>query len=203
MTRRRGFTLIELLIAMAIGIAVMGVLMVTFMISRSSYLSADASIRVQEEVRRAYDKMVRELREAGKVNNGVTALNLARLDFEIVRSYDTNAVPAGCGGICWGNDFANNGWAHYLTNANTLYRCQSTAQNTAIVNYSTRCSGGVQPCCDVLALNVQNFSADYNDATRAVTMRLETKVTSNQLAGGSMGVTPAPLIASVELRNDS
>jgi prepilin-type N-terminal cleavage/methylation domain-containing protein len=194
----QGFTLIELLIAMAIGVAIMGVVMVTLMISRSSYLSADASIRVQEEVRRAYDKMVKELREAGNaVQNGAS-----RLDFQTANSYDT----ANCAGICWGNDFGNGNtrWVHYLTNGSTLYRCQSAAQASVIADYSTRCAGGgAQPCCDVLALDVQSFSVTYSGANRTVTMQLETKITSSQLPGGSMGVTPTPLRTSVQLRNAS
>lgn len=183
--RRRAFTFIELLIAVAVFVVIGAVLMISLVISKRSFMSADASIQVQEQVRKAYDTMVRELREAGHVN-----ANLARLDFQVAQSYDTT----NCGGICWGDGATTGRWVHYLVSNSKLYRCPSAGQNDAIADFTT---------CAFLATNVQNFSASYDETNRAVTLSLETKISSAQLAGGSMGIAPAPLTTYVKLRNDS
>ena len=192
--RQRGFTFIELLIAAAIFVVIGAVLMVSLVISKRSFMSADASIQVQEQARKAYDIMTKELRQAGNVNNNQPAVNVPRLDFQVVQSYDTDAPPDGCSGICWGDGATQGRWVHYLVSNSKLYRCPSAGQNDAIANFTT---------CTVLALNVQNFSANYSDTNRTVTLSLETKISSAQLAGGSMGIAPAPLTTYIKLRNDS
>lgn len=198
--RSRAFTLVELLIAALIFLAVMGALLVSLMIGKSSYLSSEAYIRVQEEARRALTTMTAEFREAGHIDSPTTSQNqdvtdTTRLNFQIARSYDL----AACGGICWGNDTANGQWVHYLLNTadpnNTqLARCQSAGSDTVITDFSA---------CRVLANNVATFSVDYTDSTRTITTRLAHTATSGQLAGGSMSTTPAPLTTTIQLRNDS
>src|SRR3989338_2492892 len=62
-----GFTLVELIVVSALLMIVGGGLLTTFMTGQTSYLSADAYAQVQQEARRAFDNVVRELREAGNV----------------------------------------------------------------------------------------------------------------------------------------
>lgn len=62
---RGGFTLFELLVVIVIFGGIMAALMVAFLISESSYHTADSYVQVQQEARRAFDTMVKELREAG------------------------------------------------------------------------------------------------------------------------------------------
>ena len=66
---------------------VIGALLVTFLSGQSSYLSMDASIQVQEETRRAFDTMVRELREAGQVLSCVSP-SCQTLDFKLALGYN-------------------------------------------------------------------------------------------------------------------
>lgn len=201
----RGFTLVELLIAALIFLAVMGALLASLMIGKSSYLSSEAYIRVQQEARRALNAMTAEVREAGHIDSPTTGdnqdvTNTTRLNFKIAKSYDLS--DPNCLGICWGNDTETGGWVHYLLNTGDpnhvqLARCQSTAAegaDTAITDFSA---------CRVLANDVDTFSIDYADGTRTLTIRLANRATSGQLAGGSLSTTPAPLTTRIQLRNDS
>jgi len=197
----RGFTLMELLVVVVIFGGIMGALLISFLVSRSSYLSADSYVHVQQEARRAFDVMVRELREAGNVDATCAGCDpnedftdRPRANFQVALSYN-----AGTGAIVWGNENQQNGWVHYLLNQTVptnwqLVRCLSNGSDTNITNFAA---------CRVLANNVQTFQVDYANASRTVTISLEIRQTSSQLPGGAMGTSPAPLNTQVRLRNAS
>jgi len=138
-----GFTLMELLVATALFGILAGILMISFLISRRSYLSADGYVRVQQEARHAFDIMLRELRNSGSV--GVPSSQ--RLDFQIARGYDSIA----CGGICWGDETANGRWIHYVLDT-------SVAQNVRLMRCTTALQDDPMPAgfagCRVLANDV-------------------------------------------------
>ena len=62
---QRGFTLIELMVAMALGIFLIGGLLLTYGAGRSASLQAENLSRVQENVRFASDFIIRDARNAG------------------------------------------------------------------------------------------------------------------------------------------
>jgi len=62
---QEGFTLIELLVAMALGIFLIGGLLLTYGAGRSSSLQAENLSRVQENIRFASDFLIRDVRNAG------------------------------------------------------------------------------------------------------------------------------------------
>lgn len=195
MSRRRGLTLVELLIVTLLAAIVFGTLVVALMIGRTSLLSTDAYVLVQEEARRAFDTMTKELHESGNVDTelsaaGADASNATRLNIQLTRGYNVAGCTANA--ICWGNDATNGGWVHYLVNSAILYRCQSAASDTAITDFSG---------CRTIIRDVQTFSVDYSSANKTVTVRLATRYSSFQLPGGQMTTTPAPLRTQVRLRN--
>lgn len=197
----RGFTITELLMTAAIFVAIGGTLAVSLLMNQRAFVTSEAYTYVQQQARRALDAMVKELREAGDIDSPTTAqdqdfTNAARLNFRIARNYDATA----CGGICWGNDTTTLGWVHYLldtTDASRarLLRCQSTAasgSDAAITDFSG---------CRTLSNDVQTFGVDYVDSTKTVTIRLENRLASQQIATGGLSTTPSPLRTQVRLRN--
>jgi len=64
----KAFTLIELMIAMVIFSIILGAIYSVLNMGRTSYYTGDAQIAVQQEARKAMDKMTREIREASSVN---------------------------------------------------------------------------------------------------------------------------------------
>ena len=106
-----GFTLVELTVVSALLLILGGGLLTTLLTGQTSYLSADAYIQVQEEARKAFDNMVRELREAGgplvSVSPNPPAGPGTQLDFQVALGYDLDGgagAVAGCpdAAVCWG-----------------------------------------------------------------------------------------------------
>ena len=205
---RRAFTLLEMLIVLTIFGVLMAALLVSFLISRSSFFSADSYIQVQQEARRALDTMVRELREAGwnttTLNTcspqtvGICATTL-QLEFQIALGYNLNATYPACpvDAVCWGaldqNGTLQPGWTmRYRENAVTQQLVRQ------ILN-----GGVLQPGIQVMAnsLDTANTSFFYNATNKVITVNLAVKQTNTQLAGGSMSTTPTPLVSRVKLRN--
>ena len=198
---RRGFTLMEVLVSVVIFGIVLGVLLVSFLVSKNTYVSSDAYVRIQQEARHAFDNMVKELHQAGRVNNNVAiaAPGVQRIDFQVVRAYDAVA----CGGNCWGTDDAAlpNGWIHYVLDT-------ANAQNARLMRCVTAARLDPMPGgfagCRVLAnyLNpaLASTAFTYDHANRIVTMALQPVITSSQLVGGSL-TTASPLTMRVRLRN--
>ena len=112
------------------------------------------------------------------------------MNFQLDRGYNVSGCTPNA--ICWGNDTTNGGWVHYLRNGTQLLRCQSSASDTVITDFST---------CRVLANNVQTFVVNYTNTNRTVTLRLTTQVTSQQLPNGSLSTGATPLQVQVRLRN--
>jgi len=64
----RGLTLIELMISLLIFSVVLGAIYGTMTMGQSSYQTGDAQISVQQEARKAINKIATEIREASSVN---------------------------------------------------------------------------------------------------------------------------------------
>jgi len=200
--RRAGFTLVEILLVLALFSGLLAVLLASFLVSRTSYVSADAFVQVQQEARRAFDAMVKELREAGRVNNSVAIASpgVQRLDFQIDRGYDA----AACGGVCWGSDDPAfpTGWVHYVVDAATppaprLMRCVTAGRLDPMpANFA-----GCRVLANHVSADLANSAFTYDHSNRLVTVRLQAVLTSQQLPGGSVGTTPAPLLTQIRLRN--
>lgn len=200
----RGLTLTEMLFVITILVVLVGVLLVSLLVSRLSYLSAEAYVQVQEQARRAFNAVVQELHQAGHVNNDVAIAEpgVQRLDFQIVRApgYDL----AACGGNCWGTDTPAlpSGWIHYVLDP-------TDPQNPRLMRCVTANRLDPMPAgfagCRVLAIYVNPSLAatsfTYDQGNRIVTVRIQNSISSLQLPGGSMGTTPVPLITRVRLRN--
>jgi type II secretory pathway pseudopilin PulG len=201
-SRARGLTLTELLVVITLLTTVVGALLVSLLVSQASHFSAEAYVQVQQEVRRAFDHMVKELREAGRVNNGVAIASpgVQRLDFQVIQGYDAVA----CGGICWGTDDAAfpTGWIHYVVDA-------TDPQHVRLMRCATASRLDAMPAgfagCRVLANSVNADLAQsaftYDAANGIVTLKIQTVVVSQQLPGGSLSSTPAPVTTRVRLRN--
>lgn len=201
MRAHRGFTLMEVMVVLVIFSVVLGVLLLSFLVSKNTYISSDAYVQIQQEARRAFDSAVKELHQAGQVNNSVAiaAPGVQRLDFQIVRDYDVVA----CGGNCWGTDDAAlpGGWVHYVLDT-------ADAQNARLMRCVTANRLDPMPAnfagCRVLANHLNPALAStaftYNHANRIVTITLQPVIISAHLAGGSL-TTASPLMTRVRLRN--
>ena len=199
---RRGFTLVEVLVVVGIFAVMTAALLLSLSVSRSSYVSADAYVQVQQEARRAFDSLVKELHQAGRVNNSVTIASpgVQRLDFQIALNYDA----AACGGTCWGTDDGAfpTGWLHYVLDA-------ADPQNPRLLRCATANRLDPMPAdyagCRVLANRVDpalaSTSFEYDHGSRTVMLRLQTLISSQQLPTGSMAAAPTPLVTRVKLRN--
>ncbi len=195
--RLNGFTLPEVLVVMVLVTVIAAAVFISFVVSRRAFLSADASIQVQQEARRALDALVTELRKAGNVDTDLTtpggntpAGGATRLNVQLAKGYNVSGCTLNA--ICWGNDTTNGGWVHYLQNGTQLVRCQSNASDTVITNFTG---------CRVVANGAQTFVVDYVNSTRTVTLHVAVQQTSPQLPGGTLSTGSAPLMTQVRLRN--
>ncbi len=146
-----GFTLIEMMVVMAIFSMIMASIFGVLAIGRSSWYQGTTQIDVQQEARKAMDKIVRELRESGSQKITVGA---SQVTFQISTGVDAN------GQIIWGacTNWANNtttvaGYAikYYLSN-NKLYR-------SVLNSYP---SGSAVGTDTVMANNVQSLTLTGN-----------------------------------------
>ena len=207
MREKSGFTLVELIVVSALLMIVGGGLLTTFITGQTSYLSADAYVQVQQEARRAFDNVVRELREAGNVTpTGATN----QLNFQIARGYNTEpgsatTSPQGCQSppaICWGSENATGEYVHYATLAagsgNAAQLIRWTDGNPVLTwSAGTACTAAAS--CRVLANHVNSANFNYASGTKVVTVSLKIQYNSPLLPGGSQS-TPT-LISQVKLRN--
>jgi type II secretory pathway pseudopilin PulG len=200
---RGGFNLVETLVVVVTLMGLVGVLFLSLTMSRTSYVSADTSVQLQQEARRALDNMVKELREAGRVNNGasIAAPGVQRLDFQIATGYDAVA----CGGVCWGTDDTAfpSGWLHYVLDT-------ADPQNVRFMRCATANRLDPMPAgfagCRVLTSRIDaslaNTAFTYDHPALTVAIRLQAVITSQALGGGSMALSPTPLTTRIRLRNN-
>ena len=99
--RRSGFTFVELLVICLLFLGVAAGLLTVFLSQRTSSLSGDAYVQVQEEARKAFDRAVQDLRQAGNV---AVSADAKQLHFQTARGYNTEAVCQNPPAICWGSD---------------------------------------------------------------------------------------------------
>ena len=172
-----------------------GALLVTLLNGQSSYLSMDASIQVQEETRRAFDTMVRELHEAG--GTVLPCSNCQTLDFQVALGYNS---PSDCSGVCWGaSDASNNpqvGW-------NVVYTIEPPGTQGA--QLIRRAKNGTTTVTTRILANLvdgttTNSNFNFDSTGRIITVKLQTKTPTGSLMPGgprSSGV----LTSQVKLRN--
>ncbi len=202
-----GFTLVELIIVSALLVLLGGGFLTMFLTGQSSYLSADASIQIQQEARKALDVVVRELREAGAATGSVVTRTgplpngSYQLNFQIALGYNMatypGAPPGGCttpASICWGGNTISE-WVHYVVIGaagagvnRQLVRCVNGDAATAIASAAG---------CRVLANNVnlptepaatdtfQLVDANANGTLDTIVVNLQIKTESGMLPGGS------------------
>jgi type II secretory pathway pseudopilin PulG len=194
------FTLVEVSVVSLIFLVIAGALLTTFLAGRSSFFSADAYVQVQQEARRAFDVMVRELREARvSATTPITVVpnGSRQLNFQIALGYDQPACP---GAICWGTEGAET-WLHYSivpgpSNDLRLVRCRNNNETGAVTAYT-------QGTCRVLANYVKHPNDSSSDAFSVagdvVTMNVQIEYSHPVLPGGTL---KARLLTSrVKLRN--
>ncbi len=204
-----GFTLVEVVIVSLLFMILGGALLVVFLTGQASYLSADANVQVQQEARKAFDNVTRELREAGPVTGPIVSANPGpglgqQLAYQIAQGYN---VPGQCDlptpTICWGDGTTLTNWVHLAVTRNVegaqLVRC-TTASSAVVNNFAG---------CRVLANNVRGDTSSfvYDGPTRVVTVNLEFLVRVAGMPGGPGGTqaggtrTTNVLSARVRLRN--
>lgn len=184
-------SLFELLVSLAIFGILVSVVYASSLIGGKLYLSSEAYVDVQQQARRAFDNMVKELRLGG----GTVSFGADQCTFQLALGYN---LPPPClvDAVCWGAKDVNGanqlGWSiqYRLTDDFTLVR--------EILDPD----GKPMPGQRVIAIHVNQLSFDYaGDPTRTMTIKLQVRHTSGQLPGGSVSTTPVPLITRVRFRN--
>ena len=188
--RHTGFTVTELIVVTGLFLLLLAGLMSMFLSGQTSYVTTDAYLQVQQEARRAFDNMVREIHGAG----GTITAAAGQLDFQTALGY--NLALAGCvaNQVCWGAKDSSGvdqpGWSlRYRVTGTQLLR-------------DIRDAGGVtQAGTRVLANYVDSAATtfDWNSGERIVTMTFQGRYQNAQIAGGAQ--TIGPLTARVRLRN--
>ena len=192
---RYGFTLSELVIATALLAILSGVLASGLLLGRRTYVTSETYVQVQEETRRAFDAMGRELRGGG----GTITPAANQLTFQLALGF--NLAPlAGCpaNAICWGakNQAGANqpGWT-------LRYRLDTAAQQLLREVVDNQLPTPAVQSTRVLANSIQTVSFSYAAATQTITIQLQAQRASQELPGGSLSAAPTPLVTRVRLRN--
>ena len=190
MTRRRcGVTIIELLGVLSILSIIGAALFATSLIGGRSYLGFETSAHVRGQARQALDAMAQELRQGG---NAVTPAG-DQCTFRMDVGYDLALPTANCpNAVCWGaldqNGAPHVGWSvRYRLNGAQLLR--EILDPGAVVQPGTR----------VLANDVNQLAFTYAAGTKTMTVQLQIRRASAQLAGGSLST--ALLVTRAKLRN--
>ena len=196
---RAGFTLTELLIVGAVLSVVLGGMLVTLVNGQASYLFLETSVQVQEEARRAFDAMVREIREAGSVTLVTLLGGNSALDFQIPLGYNLTLNGCAASSICWGAfDGANQpqpGW-HVQYHVET-----PTGQQAQLVREVLN-NEGTSQLKRVLTTLVDGSATTFAITGDIVTINLQLSTPHNALLPGGVQ-SSAPLTAKISLRNPS
>ena len=188
--QRRGMSLVEAVLAVVIFIVVMAGVLVSMLMGDRSYAVNDAVVHVQEEVRRAFDSMVTELRQAG---GAVTVTGGTQLDFQLALGYNLpNPCPANA--VCWG--------AHDSAGADqATWRVRYRQNGSQLVRELLDINGFVQAGTRVLANDVSSLAFTFNPNSNIVRIQLQIQDSRPQLPGGAITAGPTPIITQVRLRN--
>ena len=197
-----GFTLVEMLIVIVLLFIVGGGMLSTFLTGQASFMSGEAYVQVQQEARRAFDVMVRELREA----QITTLTNPKQINFQVALGYNDRVACQNPARTCWGGENVVGKWLHYA-----IIGAGSAAQLVRYVDTSATGSPPatcVSPNCRVLANNIR-FETDttkpvfntfaYDSTNKVVTITLQIERNNSRLPGGRQA-TPV-LSSRVKLRN--
>ena len=204
MRRGAGFTLTELLVVIVLFATLGAVLLTVLLNGQTAYFSGDASLQVQQEARKAFDIMIRELREAGPPALMSTTPNvpvgtaLRQLNFQIAREYNN---PVSCpNAICWGSEVQVGDWIHYAVVVNNALPANNNQQLVRCVNQGVNAAIADGAGCRVLANNVQTADFVYPAGIAGVVqVTLQVRYNNPKLPQGSQATNA--LTTLVRLRN--
>jgi len=128
----KAITLIELMIALAIFSIILGAIYSVLNMGRASYYTGDIQIAVQQEARKAMDKMTREIREASSVNlsdDYPFAVEANRIKYE-VNSGQLQRIVQGGSTTVLANDVGNVQFT--LIGGDMVYITLTTQKNTVL-----------------------------------------------------------------------
>ena len=183
-------SLVEAILAAVIFVVIATAILVSMLMGDRAYTLNDAMVHVQEEVRRAFDNMVPELREGGGI---ITVTGGNQLEFQLALGYDL-ANPCPNDAVCWG--------AHDSAGANQAdWRVRYRRNGTQLVRELLNAAGAVQAGTRRLANDVSSLAFTYDAVTHMVTIQLQIRDTRPQLPGGGVNAATSPLTTQVRMRN--
>lgn len=195
MKNQRAFTLVELLIVCTIISVVLGGILVAVLNGQGVYLSSDASIQAQEELRRAFDIMVREIREAGEA---VVSESNQTLDFKQALGYNLDLEGCTADTVCWGavasDATLKPGWQ-------VRYRIDKKVSGASELLREVLDGTEVKSSRTLAQVNGATATSFFDVKNDTVTINLQVQIRNKLLPTGSYS---SPTLATkVKLRNPS
>ena len=206
---KKGFGLVELFAVVAIISALTATVNLMISAGQSAWFNSDAQFELQSNLRRAFEKLSRELQESGKDKNGMLQVTL----YDGTGVNGTDIVRFSMPALCQNNmsvidvngDVAY--WGAPLTWGCTTSSCMDADNDCATVDYkyieyyvdsSNRLirrvldNVGNEVRQDTVALNITNlqasFSADHNVVTVVLTGQTQSVLKRTLSASTSVGV---------------
>src|SRR5262245_1426855 len=220
-----GFTLTELLVTMAIVGVVIGGLSIMITTGQRQYMMGAGQVEAQQNVRIAFDRMVREIREAGYnptmnpalvaiVNTGggtamptATAFMIQNdwngngaIDNNIAICLPSGAAPAGVPLTCPPNNTLHGEQVRYVINGKQLTRQESGVDAAAQVMIAGVDTTGIATPFDFRASDGVTVPGTPANIAR-VTLTLQTLPEDNKGIGATAGHVVVRMYDTVRLRN--
>jgi len=187
----KGLTLTELIVVAALFVVLIGALVVSYLTSRRSHLSAEAYIQVQQEARRALEAMVKELRESR--SDRLFLSGTSTIVFQVPNDNDGDGSVVSGGTLEWGAPTIADGCVQYTLTGTELQRTLLTGPMDV---QGATCGGQVDgTTARILGNDVDEVT--FTSTTGGLQVSIATELTS-QLPGSGQRAT---LSSRVQFRN--
>lgn len=217
-SNNHGFTLAEILMVSGVLAVVLAGVFVTVFSGQSAYLSMESSLQAQEQARRAFNEMIKEVREAGGTVTTKKETNKSQLDFQMALGYNL-ASPCPANATCWGawskTGAAKKDWSvryvlrarYWVVTTNKLgVKVKSAVSGSPVelARLVLEADGKTVNSEKILATGVygerDQTYFEWDSTANTITISLQTKTDSSMLLPGNIR-SSGRLTAQVKLRN--
>lgn len=154
-----GLTLLEVMVVVAIFSVIFAILLTVFASGRVSFQTQDTQIELQQEVRRAVDRMVLEMHQAGSATISTTLATNDTVTFQIPTGFDAN------GNVVWGPSIQY--FRGGLNNSQLIRTYNGT--NTTLANQVASLVFSA-PSSEIIAINISMNKTSLSQAALQANM---------------------------------